>query len=184
MRQRFHSLKHPVRTLQLRKFGKIALAEALRLTGRPSLPQKVRQTWSKYNLYNLHRLEHMRIDRGTFYQQKWKAKSMSRGYHGEQIREKQWQRMYRSNMPSVTPMNHTYLARTDGSDQSAGRGSGLDSEEETLPSRGTPYTNMVYAPIERRLDTAIFRALFASSTRQARQFVVHGAVKVNGKKVS
>ena len=44
--------------------------------------------------------------------------------------------------------------------------------------------NMVYAPVERRLDTAIFRALFASSTRQARQFVVHGYVKVNGKKVS
>lgn len=43
---------------------------------------------------------------------------------------------------------------------------------------------MVYAPVERRLDTAIFRALFASSTRQARQFVVHGYVKVNGKKVS
>ncbi len=43
--------------------------------------------------------------------------------------------------------------------------------------------NMVYAPTERRLDTAIFRSLFASSTRQARQFVVHGAVRVNGKRV-
>ena len=43
---------------------------------------------------------------------------------------------------------------------------------------------MVYAELERRLDTAIFRALFASSARQARQFVVHGYVKVNGKKVS
>ena len=43
--------------------------------------------------------------------------------------------------------------------------------------------NMIYAPTERRLDTAIFRALFASSTRQARQFVVHGYVKVNGKRM-
>ena len=43
--------------------------------------------------------------------------------------------------------------------------------------------NMVYAELERRLDTAIFRAMFASSTRQAREFVVHGYVKVNGKKV-
>jgi ribosomal protein S4 len=42
---------------------------------------------------------------------------------------------------------------------------------------------MAYYPLERRLDTAIFRALFASSVRQARQFVVHGLVKVNGKKV-
>ena len=41
----------------------------------------------------------------------------------------------------------------------------------------------IYAPTERRLDTSIHRALFASSTRQARQFVVHGDVKVNGKKM-
>ena len=47
-----------------------------------------------------------------------------------------------------------------------------------------PYMQMAFAPLERRLDTAIFRALFASSARQARQFVVHGAVKVNGKKMS
>ena len=82
-------------------------------------------------------------------------------------------------------MDYSYLARSDGSEQSQGRGSGLDvapdSKEKGVPR--TPYMNMVYAPLERRLDTAIFRALFASSTRQARQFVVHGDVKVNGKKV-
>jgi len=43
--------------------------------------------------------------------------------------------------------------------------------------------HMAFHPLERRLDTAIFRALFASSSKQARQFVVHGWVKVNGKKV-
>lgn len=47
----------------------------------------------------------------------------------------------------------------------------------------TPYMHMAFHPLERRLDTAIFRALFASSSKQARQFVVHGWVKVNGKKV-
>lgn len=47
----------------------------------------------------------------------------------------------------------------------------------------TPYMSMAYAPLERRIDVAIFRALFASSTRQARQFVIHGAVKVNGQVV-
>ncbi|KAJ4982482.1 30s ribosomal subunit, partial [Stagonosporopsis vannaccii] len=40
---------------------------------------------------------------------------------------------------------------------------------------------MAYYPLERRLDTAVFRALFASSVRQARQFCVHGRVRVNGK---
>ena len=75
------------------------------------------------------------------------------------------------------------MARFDGSEQAAGRGSGAEvlGKKKDVPK--IPYMNMVYAPIERRLDTAIFRALFASSTRQARQFVVHGAVKVNGKKV-
>lgn len=89
-------------------------------------------------------------------------------------------------MASVVPMDHVYLAQHDGSEQAAGRGSGVDVDprERRKPVPGTPYMNMVYAPTERRLDTAVFRALFASSTRQARQFVVHGAVKVNGKKVS
>ena len=82
-------------------------------------------------------------------------------------------------------MDYQYLAQHDGSEQAAGRGSGADTHPDVQqrPYPRTPYLNMVYAPLERRLDTAIFRALFASSTRQARQFVVHGYVKVNGKKV-
>ena len=82
-------------------------------------------------------------------------------------------------------MDHTYLGKTDGSDEAAGRGSGKDvgPDERAKKPQRTPYMNMVYAQLERRLDTAIFRAMFASSTRQARQFVVHGCVKVNGKKV-
>lgn len=84
-------------------------------------------------------------------------------------------------------MDPNYLAVNDGRNESAGRGSGLKSDAD--PGRKariveeTPYMQMTFAPLERRLDTAIFRALFASSTRQARQFVVHGAVKVNGVKV-
>ncbi|MCJ1288160.1 mitochondrial 37S ribosomal protein nam9 [Xylographa opegraphella] len=148
---------------------------------------KVRQSWNKYNLYNLSRLKSPISNRQTFFQQKWAAKSLSRAFHGETIREKHWQRMFRPILRSVVPMNHEYLARTDGSEQALGRGSGLeqvpdpDRKLHGLPR--TPYMNMVYAPTERRLDTAIFRSLFASSTRQARQFVVHGYVKVNGKKM-
>ena len=84
----------------------------------------------------------------------------------------------------MVPMSPKYMAGNDGTIESAGRGSGTKRRmvqgQTSLP---TPYMNMTFAPLERRLDTAIFRALFASSTRQARQFVVHGAVKVNGKKV-
>lgn len=88
--------------------------------------------------------------------------------------------MFSRRLRSVVPMNPRSLAMDDGSAISAGRGSGLG---KARPAPRTPYTQMTFAPMERRLDVAIFRALLASSTRQARQFVVHGAVTVNGKKV-
>ncbi|CZS83926.1 unnamed protein product [Fusarium graminearum] len=166
---------------------------------------KLRQSWNKYNLFNIARAagrEPPVKGRATFFQQKWAAKSKTRGYHGEHVSEKKW-----------------YLAANDGSEQAAGRGSGLSTSNVTAESysqvpkgsdavrppshpaqrsRGfgdvnemlsehfqdmTPYMQMTFAPLERRLDTAVFRAMFASSVRQARQFVIHGAVKVNGKKV-
>ncbi len=37
--------------------------------------------------------------------------------------------------------------------------------------------------LERRLDNVVYRLGFASTRRQARQFVVHGHILVNGKKV-
>jgi len=80
-------------------------------------------------------------------------------------------------------MEHKYLAEYDGSEQAAGRGMGADTEGKKRAPPMTPYMQMTYYPLERRLDTAIFRALFASSVRQARQFVVHGLVRVNGKKM-
>lgn len=83
-------------------------------------------------------------------------------------------------------MDPKALAEDDGSKFSAGRGSGkeLPPGQKVRLADQVPYMQMVYHPTERRLDTAVFRALFASSARQARQYVVHGHVKVNGKKVS
>jgi ribosomal protein S4 len=94
--------------------------------------------------------------------------------------------MFHRRPKAVVPMDAEYLARNDGSIESSGRGSGLESAKVAYkaPDRMFPYGTMTFAPLERRLDSAIFRSLFASSARQARQFVVHGAVKVNGKKVS
>lgn len=152
----------------------------------------------------------------TFFQQKWAAKSKTRAYHGEHIPEKKWVRLFSPRLLSVVDMPPQYLAQHDGSEQAAGRGSGLSTSLVTAggfskapklsksvinPERRrrggdvnamlaekfsdmTPYMQMTYAPLERRLDTAIFRAMFATSVRQARQFVIHGAVTVNGKKVS
>lgn len=146
-------------------------------------PKKVRQDWSRWSLYSIAQLKPPNLANRTYFQQKWTAKSDTRAYHGEQIREKKWKRLFRRNLPAVVSMDHKYLAVYDGSEQAAGRGAGADSTEKTHIIPQTPYMQMTYYPIERRLDTAIFRSLFASSVRQARQFVVHGLVKVNGKKV-
>lgn len=148
-----------------------------------TIPQKVRQSWNKYNLYNLSRITTPPYKTRSFFQQKWTAKSSLRAYHGEQVREGQWERMFSRRLRSVVPMNAEYLASNDGQVESAGRGSGQETERPRPRPDPTPYMQMTFAPLERRLDTAIFRAMFASSARQARQFVIHGAVKVNGKKV-
>lgn len=108
--------------------------------------------------------------------------------------------MFDRRLPAVVPMDFKYLASSDGSEHSAGRGMGLQEENDVQAQvqgpqqsqrvgggrrrQKTPYMHMAFHPLERRLDTAIWRALFASSSKQARQFVTHGWVKVNGKKVS
>ncbi|WYZ46030.1 hypothetical protein EsH8_IX_000255 [Colletotrichum jinshuiense] len=191
---------------------------------------KVRQSWNKYNLFNLARgnLKQNRFGK-TFFQQKWAAKSMTRGYHGAHIKESDWSRAFSRRLFSAVDMPPEYLASYNGSEQAAGRGSGLHAEpgsRDRTPNAGnfsqyekerqisarappnlntthpaqnflrrdgkatmlsrpihemTPYMQMAYAPLERRLDVAIFRSMFASSTLQAKQFCTHGAVKVNGK---
>ena len=93
--------------------------------------------------------------------------------------------MFDPRLKAVIPMDHRVLAANDGSMYAAGRGSGKErSENDQLATpRIVPYMHMTYAPLERRLDMAIWRALFASSARQARQMVTHGHVTVNGHKV-
>ncbi|KAI1503037.1 hypothetical protein F5X99DRAFT_131630 [Biscogniauxia marginata] len=150
---------------------------------------KLRQTWNKYNLYNMYRQRNPKIGRGdneTFFQQKWRAKGMLRAYHGEHVVERKWERMFSRRLLGVASMDAKYMAAYDGSELAAGRGSGRDQppkwDKDFIPEPTlTPYMQMAFAPMERRLDIAVFRAMFASSARQARQFCVHGAVKVNGK---
>ncbi|KAL9114452.1 MAG: hypothetical protein Q9227_001533 [Pyrenula ochraceoflavens] len=148
----------------------------------PLSKAKVRQSWNKYNLYNLARINAPNYRTINFFQQKWKAKSALRAYHAEHVREGQWEDMFVRRPRAVVPMDPQKMAQNDGSNESAGRGSGLQkSETPGKKPLHTPYMQMTFAPLERRLDIAIFRAMFASSARQARQFCVHGHVKVNGK---
>ena len=55
--------------------------------------------------------------------------------------------------------------------------------EKALRIKGPTGENLIIL-LERRLDNVINRAGFAGSHAQARQFILHGHVRVNGKKVN
>jgi len=54
---------------------------------------------------------------------------------------------------------------------------------KALSKKGNTTENLV-GLLERRLDTVIYRAKFASTVFSARQIINHGHIKVNGKKVN
>lgn len=54
--------------------------------------------------------------------------------------------------------------------------------EKAATQKGATGVSLLFL-LERRLDNALYRLGFAMSRRQARQFVNHGHVSVNGKKV-
>ncbi|KAK6507515.1 mitochondrial 37S ribosomal protein nam9 [Arthrobotrys musiformis] len=156
-----------------------------------------RQSWNKQAVYNLFRYRQPTTNRRTFYQQKFRAKQETRRFHGEYLTERKWNSMFRHTLRGVVRMNPKEMAMGDGSAVVAGRGTGMD----LLPTRfmgkegyeesvfthvrnaAIPFSQMTFAPLERRLDTAVYRALFASSVRQARMMCLHGKVLVNGVKM-
>lgn len=96
--------------------------------------------------------------RGTLYQQKWNAKAETRAYHGEKLTETQFRNLFDGTLHAVAPLQSS----------------------NTATKQPTPFALQTYAAVERRLDQAVFRAMFASSPRQAAQFIRYGKVKVNG----
>ncbi len=54
---------------------------------------------------------------------------------------------------------------------------------KAMQKKGNTSENLI-ALLERRLDTIIYRAKFASTVFAARQLINHGHIKVNGKKVN
>lgn len=106
----------------------------------------------------------------TMYQQKWKAKQLTRGYHGDWIQENKFKKNY---LPDGLPPIVGNLNRNGG-------GSGKAGEEEER----VPLASLMFVEVEKRLDTVVFRCCFADSVARARMMVVHGKVRVNGKIVS
>ncbi|ORY86774.1 hypothetical protein BCR37DRAFT_123560 [Protomyces lactucae-debilis] len=117
--------------------------------------QLIRQSWNKYNLFNLARKQTPSITNKTMYQQKWEAKRETRAYHGAHLAERQFKAGWDRRLVGV-------------------------AGEQAQDKRRTPLASQTFASMEKRLDIALYRAMFASSARQAKQMVVHGKVRVNG----
>lgn len=130
----------------------------------------------------------------TLFQQRCRAKRLSRGYHGDHIAEQKFERWYLPDaLPSIHGSSRTpttsnrsqELARTvAGRSREGGRVETERSKAIKEKLSRTPIGTLLYREVERRLDVLIFRACFATSVWQARQLVVHKKVKVNGEVVS
>lgn len=120
---------------------------------------KVRASMNKYNLFNLYKKPSIRHTGRTLYQQKWTSKAETRAYHGEHLRERRFKTIFSPKLESVAQ---------------------LDASIKGEEVENTPLALQAYASLEKRLEFAVFRAMFASSIRQARQFILGGYVKVNG----
>lgn len=120
---------------------------------------RVRASMNKYNLFNLYKKPNVNYQGKTLYQQKWVAKAETRAYHGEHLTEGRWKELFNPSLESVAQ---------------------LDASLKGIEVPPTPMPLQTYAALEKRLEYALFRALFASSVRQARQFILGGHVKVNG----
>lgn len=93
------------------------------------------------------------------FQQKWKAKQLVRGYHGDWIPEQKFKKGYLPDgLPPIVGSKERQEARV-------------------------PLASLMFAEVEKRLDTVVYRCCFAHSIYRARAMVVHGAVKLNGRKV-
>lgn len=56
--------------------------------------------------------------------------------------------------------------------------------DDEIEEKGlAPVGSLMFSEVERRLDVFLFRCCFAHSVYEARRLIIHGYVKVNGKKV-
>src|ERR1051325_1078966 len=123
----------------------------------------IRMSWSKRNLFVIYQRGNRppRPQNRTLFQQKWQARKDTRAYHGAQLSEQQFRRLFEPKLPTSNINLH------------------IKEQKEKHP----PVSVLTYASLERRLDFIVFRSCLASSIWAARQMVIHGKVSVNGKKV-
>lgn len=134
-----------------------------------------RMSWSPANLYNLFQRTYGPLTNETkfvkssltMFQQKWKAKHLVRAYHGDGIQEGKFKKSFLPE--SLPPIIGPVVIGRSGERRSVGE--------------KVPLASMMFAEVEKRLDTVVFRCCFADSVYKARQMVIHGKVSLNGLKV-
>ncbi|KAM0791307.1 hypothetical protein ACM66B_005779 [Microbotryomycetes sp. NB124-2] len=151
-----------------------------------------RMSWSASNLYNLYQRTYgpptgdtnFTKSSKTLFQQKWKAKQLVRAYHGDWLQEQKFKRHYLPDSlpPIVSP---AAPSSSSSSASSSGRSSSRPGQQDVATtSQRVPLASMMFSQLERRIDTVVFRCCFAHSVYRARQMVIHGKVKLNGRRVT
>lgn len=128
----------------------------------------------------------------TMFQQRWLAKKLVRGYHGDFINEKAFQRWYLPELiPDVRPPQQV-AGETDTRELMSYAKKRLDSfqtktikeYEQAVAVKGmAPVGSLMFSEVERRIDVFLFRCCFVHSVYEARRLVIHGRVMLNGRKV-
>ncbi|ODV89001.1 hypothetical protein CANCADRAFT_14309, partial [Tortispora caseinolytica NRRL Y-17796] len=125
---------------------------------------KIRQSMHKQNVYNLYKMNLSYPIQNNLFRQKWVAKQLGRGYHGEHITEHKWKGYLSDITHAMVPLDKVRKSSV---------GTLKAALSNSIPAQ-------MWMPLEKRLDTAVFRSFFASSIRQAKQYITSGHVRVNG----
>ncbi|XBW38727.1 hypothetical protein QEN19_004314 [Hanseniaspora menglaensis] len=121
------------------------------------------------NIYNFYKYYPDRVRLNTMYQQLFYAKRDLRAYHGEHITEKRFKNEWIPQLNSVSKIDSENDIKTI---------SGLIAKNDV---KMTPYQMQTFAFLEKRLDFAVFRAMMATSIREARMMIIASGVTVNDK---
>ncbi|KAJ3494854.1 hypothetical protein NLJ89_g10724 [Agrocybe chaxingu] len=160
------------------------------LSLRRSLPT---MSWSPKNLYNLWRrtvgpkssdMTFKLTTEETLFQQRWKSKAAVRAYHGDFIPEKSFKRWYLPDtLPDVRPRRQVVSGDALSLEEFAKRNVREKELEREIEEKGlAPVGSLMFTEVERRMDVFVFRCCFVHSVYEARRLIIHGYVKLNGKK--
>lgn len=126
--------------------------------------KRIRPSLNKLNIYNLISWR-KNTNQNSQFRQLFFAKQEARSYHGPHMTETQFRNHFRPDLTSVSPLQSKNIR-------------GKDVKEADIP-----HAMQTFGCLERRLDTAVYRAMFANSLFDAHNLIVRGFAKVNGVKV-